>query len=201
MGWELNMHIFPDPLRGLQHRKGPKRGSQGSTQLLCLFLLHLPLSTFYTPLLCLLSSTCCYRYFYHIHFFQCLFTVASLNPYFWSNSVSLTLAAFVSVPPSFHECSWHRFPCSSWAKITDYREREALHSQRTQIYPTNCGAWQPNPVYWKREHKPMQRAHVVLHQQRFSSFLSWLRILSWTYHNLTCTTDVKAFKANMDNHQ
>lgn len=111
MGWELNMHIFPNSLIGFQHRKGPKRGSQGSTQIptISVFLL------FYTPSFCSLQPAATDR-FTTFCFFPVLFFCASskwslMAPYFWSSSLSL--AAFVSTPPSFHEWSSHRFPHSS----------------------------------------------------------------------------------------
>lgn len=76
----------------------------------------------------LLSSTCCYKYFLHICFFQRFFNLASPNPYFWSSSLSP--AASVSTPPSFHECSSHRFPYSSSELKAKIRGSERLYIPR-----------------------------------------------------------------------
>lgn len=133
--------------------RAPREGPRGQNSF-C-FPTPTPFPPFYTASLCLLFSTCGYRYFYLISFipvpFHCGFSTFVMNVH----HIDFTT------------------PC--WAKITDYREQEALHSQRTQIYPANCGAWQPNPVYWKEEDGQCS-VHMWFYTSkgRFSSFLSWL---------------------------
>lgn len=162
------MHVFPNPFRGLQHRKGPKRRSQGSAQLqlsltlprsVCSALFHLLLHTFLPHL------------FFPVPF-HCGFSKSIiLHPLLCFSSLSLSLLLLVNVDDI-------DFPTTELQLSQDYRlqgEREALHSQRTQIYPT-CSAVMPGnqakflffrtPSLLKEGAQPMQRAHVAPNQQR-----------------------------------
>lgn len=98
---------------------------------LCAFF-PLTFSVLHTPSFALLCYTSCY--FYLIRFFSSSFLPhCALNP----NFSSLTLC-FSPLSLCFSLFSWVLMTISLQlsCKITDYREREALHSQRIQIYPT-----------------------------------------------------------------
>lgn len=120
------MLVFPNPLRGLQHRKGPKGGSQGSaTSVHKLFFPSPRFPDLHTPSLCLLCSVPPADAFF---FFFSFTSYRSLNPYFSSSTLCFPSLSFHVSP---RECWWQRFPYSRAAvqprsQITE-RERERLY--------------------------------------------------------------------------
>lgn len=98
------------------------------------------------------------------------------------------------------------FPTTELQLSQDYRlqgAREALHSQRTQIYPTHSAVMPGNQVKFffsspKEGAQPMQCAHAAPKQDRLHLF----QVCGFgVNHNLTFTPDIKVFKADMDKHQ
>lgn len=149
MRWESNMHVFPNPLRGLQHRKGPRKGFQGSAQLLstCFSPPSLvPFSAPHTPSLCLLCSVPpAAPDTFTSYVFSDAFSLRFL--YIRVCHPSLPLSVCLSFSSWMLMTSISVQLSCSWAKITDYRDRGFTFPENLNLSNLQrCDAWQPSKV-------------------------------------------------------
>lgn len=179
------MLVFPNPLRGLQHRKGPKGGSQGSaTSVHKLFFPSPRFPDLHTPSLCLLCSVPPADAFF---FFFSFTSYRSLNPYFSSSTLCFPSLSFHVSP---RECWWQRFPYSRAAvqprsQITEReRERGFTFPEKPNLSSVQCcDAWQPNWVAFffshsKTEHS-QRSAHTQAPNQRRRIFLIFFAVVEF----------------------
>lgn len=118
-----NRRVFPNPLRGLQHTKGPKKGSGGSAQLLRLNKPSLPYSTY------------CYCFF----FTSCFFLSHGL-PLLFPSPLVLTNVDDIDFPYS-RSAAQPRL-------LIRGRERGFTFPENLTVSGLQCrDAWQPNPVF------------------------------------------------------
>lgn len=144
----LGLYGFPNPLRGPQHRRGPKKMVPGfSFCIHSIFPFPIPGLAHSLTLFAVLCSTCCYRE--SLRFFPMLFFPRTF--YF-----SLTLFLLVSLP---HECWWHWFSYN-WAALEP--RLQIAGCERGFTFPENpnlsnlqcCDAWQPSQVFFPASVNP-----------------------------------------------